>query len=91
MPKSEILPKFAPHGPKRAFCAFLVEIALISRFGDDLRTVHLRTVHFTSGVAKSEILPKLAPHGPKRAFCALFIEIGLFSRFGDDLRPVRRF
>ena len=37
--QSEILPNLAPYGPKRAFCALFVAIALVSRNGDDLRLV----------------------------------------------------
>ena len=83
--KSEILPKLAPHGPERAFCALFIEIAQCSRFCDYLRS---STTSFRSGVLKNKIWPKHAPHRPKRAFCAIFIE---FSEFGVDLRRKRRF
>ena len=85
MRKSEILPKLAPHGAKRAFCALFLEIEAFSLFGDDLTSVR------RSGEPESEIFSKHAPHGPKRAFCSLFLKIALFSRFGDDLRPLGRF
>ena len=82
MLKSEILPKLAPQGPKRAFCAHFLENVLFSSFGDDLRPVG----RFEIWCAQKWDLPNLAPHVHARTFCALFIEIAQFSRFDDHLR-----